>query len=230
MLPCGCIILWHCKCFVNCLQIENEAQLANELADVSQDTNSFRKEDVSLAVTLLGNVAESTETVREEVVSVEFIKMFYRPYYAYIWTCAYIIHTCLHNFSGYNLCTILVVNTTYNQTPAVCIHSVLFHIHWKTLHNTYQHSNSLLSYNLCTIHTIWHHIDVTYSVKYFVDRPLQHVSYSSSLTCSTQTLPRVILFCYLHSLGPTRCIVHCRQYEQCFTRRGEGESICDQIL
>ena len=69
---------------MNCLQIENEAQLASELAGVSQDTDSFRKEDVSLAVTLLGNVAESTETVREEVVSVEFIKMFYRPCYTYI--------------------------------------------------------------------------------------------------------------------------------------------------
>ena len=58
---------------MNCLQIENEAQLASELADVSQDTDSFRKEDVSLAVTLLGNVAKSTETVREEVVSVQFV-------------------------------------------------------------------------------------------------------------------------------------------------------------
>ena len=58
---------------MNCRQIENEAQLASELADVSQDTDSFRKEDVSLAVTLLGNVAKSTETVREEVVSVQFV-------------------------------------------------------------------------------------------------------------------------------------------------------------
>ena len=51
------------------MQIENEVQLARALADVSQDTDNFRKEEVSLAVTLLDKVAESTESISEEVVS-----------------------------------------------------------------------------------------------------------------------------------------------------------------
>ena len=49
-------------------QIENKAQLARELANVTQDTKDFKKEDVSLAVTLLGSVVESSETIQEKEV------------------------------------------------------------------------------------------------------------------------------------------------------------------
>ena len=55
------------------LQIESEALLASALANVTQDTVDFKKEDVSMSVTLLDTVANSSETVQEEVVSGDIV-------------------------------------------------------------------------------------------------------------------------------------------------------------
>jgi hypothetical protein len=55
--------------------IENKAQLARELANVTQDTKDFKKEDVSLAVTLLGSVVESSETIQEKEVQIDVLSI-----------------------------------------------------------------------------------------------------------------------------------------------------------
>ena len=51
------------------LQVDSPAQLANELVNVTDNTEEIRREDISLTVGLLDTVAQSTEDLQQEDVS-----------------------------------------------------------------------------------------------------------------------------------------------------------------
>ena len=49
--------------------MDSPAQLANELVNVTDNTEEIRREDISLTVGLLDTVAQSTEDLQQEDVS-----------------------------------------------------------------------------------------------------------------------------------------------------------------
>ena len=51
------------------LQVDSPAQLANELVNVTDNSEEIKREDVSLTVGLLDTVTNSTEDLQQEIVS-----------------------------------------------------------------------------------------------------------------------------------------------------------------
>ena len=71
---CVCVCVGGCaggggKYCSTTVQITNPAQLANELVNVTKNSEEIKKEDVSLIVELLGTVANSMDDLQEEDVS-----------------------------------------------------------------------------------------------------------------------------------------------------------------
>ena len=50
-------------------QVDSPAQLANELVNVTDNTEEIKREDISLTVGLLDTVAQSSEDLQQEDVS-----------------------------------------------------------------------------------------------------------------------------------------------------------------